>query len=186
MPGDLLPHLLALLEEGREGACVILSGGIGAGKTRAAERLAFDLEARGFTVAGVLSRRILRDQKTVGYTIRDLSTGKEHPFARLEPPGVAVGKFFVDEAGLAAARDAIARGAKTAEAVFVDEVGRLELNGGGLAPAVRMVLESTALSVLLVRSEFVDPVVKAFSIRRATVIPVEEEARPIEHRGELG
>ena len=163
MLGDLLPIFLACLESG---ACLILSGEIGAGKTSVASRLAVELDGRGITVGGVLSPRILDEGVTIGYTINDLMFDEERPFASLDPPGIPVGKFFIAERGLAFARRAIERAASSVRTVFIDEVGMLELAGNGLTPAVRPLLQSQVLPILLVRSSFVDAVVHAFSITR--------------------
>lgn len=180
MPSDLLPRLLVHLEEKRRESCVILSGGIGAGKTRTGERLAAALAARGFTVGGILSPRVVRRGKTIGYTVRDLASGVKQPFASLDPPGETVGKYFVSQSGLAFARSSIQQAARSAQVVFVDEVGRLELSGRGYAPALRALLRSHALPVLLVRCSFVDAVVKTFSIAHHEILPVEPDA-PVSH-----
>ena len=163
MPGDLLPVFLACLESD---TCLILSGEIGAGKTSVASHLAAKFDEQGTAVGGVLSPRITKDGATIGYTIRDLMTDEERPFASLDPPGVPVGKFFIAEQGLAFARCAIEQATASTQTVFVDEVGMLELAGNGLAPAVKALLQSQVLPVLLVRSSFVEAVVHAFSITR--------------------
>jgi nucleoside-triphosphatase THEP1 len=144
---------------------IILSGGIGSGKTRTAEVLAQELAARGVAIGGVLAPRILSAGETVGYRIRDVLTGEERPFASLEPSGIRVSRFFVSEQGLAFALAAIEHGEEQAQVVFVDEVGRWELAGGGLAPAIQGLLHSKALSVLLVRSELVEAVARTFPIQ---------------------
>ena len=172
MPSDLLPFLLAHL--GKE-SCLILSGKIGAGKTHAAEYLVTALKESGFVVGGVLSPRVVQDGETVGYTVRDLATDDERPFAALTPPGMRVGKFFIAEEGITFACGAIERAAEHAQVVFVDEVGRLELAGGGLAPAVRVLLRSAACPILLVRSVFVDAVVRTFAIAPAEELAVQQE-----------
>jgi len=166
--------------------CIIIHGGIGVGKTRLAEQLAAALIERGIKTGGILSPRILDGNETIGYTIRDLSTGEEQPFVRLIPPGIPIGKFYLMEDGLAFAHAAIERATKNKQVVFVDEVGRLECDGKGHAPAARTLLRSQALPVLLVRSSFVERVVETFGIARYQLLPVEsgcpnrssEEGRP--------
>ncbi len=154
---------------------VLITGEIGAGKTRTAELIAAELVKRRIPVGGVLSPRIMRGDETVGYTVRDLSTGEERPFAGREPPGVPVGRFFVSEGGLEFARGAITRAARNARVVIIDEVGRLELAGTGLADAVRIALAGHALPVLLVRTDFLAAVREAFSLSRIIAIEVKEE-----------
>ena len=168
----LLSRVLTLLAEGAGRAGLILSGGIGSGKTRTAEALAAALSRRGVSVGGVLCPRILEKGETVGYRARDLATGEERPFACLEPPGVPIGRFFVPESTLAFARTAAER-AVAARVAIVDEVGRWELAGGGLAPVVRTLLASPAFPVLLVRDALVGEVADAFPNRHFTVLSVE-------------
>jgi len=125
-----------------------------------------ELDEQRVAVGGILSPRIIEAGDTIGYTIRDLMTDEERPFASLDPPGVSVGKFFIAEQGLAFARCAIEQATTSTHTVFVDEVGMLELAGNGLAPALRALLQSQILPVLLVRPSFVEAVVSTFSITR--------------------
>ena len=154
---------------------VIITGKVGAGKTRRAERIAAGLKKEGIKVGGVISPRVLEGGETIGYTIRDLETGQTRPFAKLTPPGVPVGRFFVSEEGLAFAHAAILRAIKSAQVVFIDEVGRLELEGKGLADAVRKALSGRALPVILIRTEFSERVRKAFGISLFDEIKAEKE-----------
>ncbi len=172
--------------QGENHTCIIIHGEIGVGKTRLAEQLAAALIERRIKTGGVLSPRIFDGDETIGYTIHDLSTGEEEPFVRLTPPGIPIGKFYLTEDGLALARAAIEHATRAMQVVFVDEVGRLECDGKGHAPAVRTLLRSQALPVLLVRSAFVERVVETFGIARYELFSVEsghpdfspEEGRP--------
>lgn len=166
MSRDLLPRLLVYLRHRKERSCIIISGEVGAGKTLVAKQLAAALKRLNIAVGGILSPRIVQDGATVGYTVCDLMSGEEQPFAGLSTPGIVVGRFFIDRKALDLACRAIEDGARNAQVVFVDEVGRLELQGAGLALAVHTLLNSSALPVLLVRDSFVPTVVKTFSINQ--------------------
>ena len=165
--------MLARLEADAPRGVILLSGGIGSGKTRTAEVLVQELQARGVAIGGVLAPRALSAGVTIGYRIRDLGTGEERPFAKDRPPGIQVGRFFVDEQGLRFALAAIERGARDAQVVLVDEVGRWELSGGGLAPVLRGLLRSEALPILLARSELASAVVEAFALSGVEFVEVE-------------
>jgi len=143
---------------------ILLVGRIGAGKTAAGLRLAALLRQAGIPSGGILAPRVLRGEETVGYTLLDLATGTAYPFAGIEPSDVAVGRFFVSNGELERAGRAIRSGAKERAVVFVDEVGRLELGGGGHATALRELLCSSSVPILLVRDAFVDDVVRAFDL----------------------
>ncbi|MEW5826930.1 MAG: nucleoside-triphosphatase [Candidatus Bipolaricaulota bacterium] len=160
----------------RPGRAVILAGEIGAGKTAAALRLVQQLRANGTPVGGVLAPRLLDRGQTTGYNALDLMSGEDVPFARTSPPGIPVGRFFVRESGLEFARRALQGALDKAEVVVVDEIGRWELDGGGHAATLRRVLQSTAVAVLLVRTELVDRVVHSFSIDGADIIQTPDPA----------
>jgi nucleoside-triphosphatase THEP1 len=64
---------------------LLLTGPIGSGKTQAANLLARILWEKGFSVAGVLSPRILRAGETVGYVVQDIRSGKTLPLCAISP-----------------------------------------------------------------------------------------------------
>ena len=68
-----------------EKPALLLTGPIGSGKTRAANLLARILLEKGFSVAGVLSPRILRAGETVGYVVQDIRTEKTLPLCAISP-----------------------------------------------------------------------------------------------------
>ncbi|MBE0635300.1 pyridoxamine 5'-phosphate oxidase family protein [Candidatus Bipolaricaulota bacterium] len=142
----------------------MLVGGIGAGKTAAGLRLLSLLRSYGIQVGGILAPRILKGEETVGYSIIDLSNNTTHPFAGLEPDDVQIGKFYLSQAGLDLAQRTIIHAADELPVVFVDEVGRLEVQGVGHAPAILQLLESTSVPVLLVRDTLVEQAIRVFEI----------------------
>ena len=143
---------------------VLLVGGIGSGKTSTGLRLLSLLRQSGIPVGGFLAPRVMEGNETVGYSLIDLATNATHPFASLEPSDVPTGRFFVSEQGLATADYTVTKALDETSVVVIDEVGRLELGGGGHAPAVRRLLASVAVPILLVREELVNEVVRTFGI----------------------
>lgn len=155
---------------------VIVAGGVGAGKTAAGLRLAQRLRDAGAAVGGILAPRLVEHGETVGYNVLDVSTGEDVAFARADPPGQAVGRFFVRPGGLAFAERALRHGIERADVVFVDEVGRWELGGGGHAASLADLLQSRALPVLFVRTELAQAVVDRFALQAAKVLRLAESA----------
>ena len=152
--------------------CVIIQGEIGAGKTRFAERLVIALRQRKFTVGGIISPRILDSDETIGYRVRDITTGEEQLLATVAPPGIRVGKFYLLQDALTFARTAIEQALSTANIGFIDEVGRLELAEKGHAPALRVLLQSDAIPVLFIRTKFIGGIVDKFNIADYAAFPV--------------
>jgi len=152
------------IESQRRRQPILLVGGIGSGKTAAGLRLLSLLRSYGIRAGGFLSPRLLKGEETIGYSIVDLSTNATHPFASLEPSEVQIGKFYLSQAGLDLADRAVRNAVDESSVIFIDEVGRLELKGGGHADAVRHVLKSSTVPVLLVRDTLVEQVVRTFEI----------------------
>lgn len=66
-------------------SALFLAGPIGSGKTKTASLLAKILSEKGFSVAGIVSPRILKDGKTLGYVVRDIYTGRTLPLCAVSP-----------------------------------------------------------------------------------------------------
>ncbi len=143
---------------------ILLVGGIGSGKTATGLRLLSLLRSYGIGVGGILAPRLLKDEETIGYSIIDLATNATHPFAGLEPSDIQIGKFYLSQAGLDLANRTIVKALNESPVVFIDEIGRLELEGGGHSHAVRRLLQSGSVPVLLVRDTLVEQVVHTFEI----------------------
>ncbi|MBC7222458.1 DUF2478 domain-containing protein [Candidatus Bipolaricaulota bacterium] len=143
-------------KEGKRG--LILTGPIGSGKTRSALALAQALSEKGIPLGGVLSPRVMVAGKTVGYLVRDLRSGKELLLCSQDPPGIRFRRYFFRPEALAFANEVLIKAAKEAEVVVVDEVGPLELSGGGFAPGLKACFASSAFLVLTVRPALVPEV----------------------------
>jgi nucleoside-triphosphatase THEP1 len=140
----------------------VLTGPVHSGKTTFLASAAQGWRSEGVAVGGFLSVARPFGGPTEGYDLLDLSEGAGVPFiGRAGKPGwPVVGAWALDPAGLARAGAILERDA-AADVVVVDEVGPLELGGGGLWPfladalarGVRClcVVRDTALGVLLDR-----------------------------------
>jgi nucleoside-triphosphatase THEP1 len=131
---------------------IIVSGGIGSGKTTSLiEARRWALESNLGT-AGVISPRNFDGDRLIGYDALDCSTGDVFPLARkreysgsgdwMEFNGL--GYLFSAE-GFRRANEVLFDAKQTGSPVImVDEIGRLELDGGGLMPGLEAVLASEA------------------------------------------
>lgn len=164
MSGDLLAERLVDLVD-RPAAVVVVTGGIGCGKSTACRRAARRLRERGIPTGGIIAEGGLESGETSGYDVVDLATGTRRALARTHPPGIPVGRFFMDPAGLEFARACLRQAARTARIAFVDEIGPWELRGGGLAESVRALLAERMILVLVVREELVAAARSTFGIR---------------------
>lgn len=109
-------------------------------------------------MAGIASPRVLAGGETVGYRVRDLVTGEERPLCSLAPPGIPFRRFFFSPDGLAFGNAALERAARETKVIVVDEVGPLELAGGGFSSGMRAALRSGAFLILTMRPSLVNKV----------------------------
>lgn len=154
----------------------IVSGAVGQGKTT---RLAALYAAAGG--GGIITPRLVADGMTVGYRVRRLADGVEHPFAAVlgsEPAGWdggdRFGRFSFSAAGLAFAHEALAAAlAAGADPLFLDEAGPWELAGGGFAPQLAAFAAAGGNLVVAVRPACVEAVVAMFFAARRDEVRVE-------------
>ena len=159
---------------------VIITGGVKAGKTSFLRKVSEELNKSGKLVCGFISPRILDGNTTVGYSIQNVETGEILPFlnekkAELIDTSKSIGKYFIDSDTEQKAKqilsDALLKGA---DIIIIDEVGRLELRGGGWCEELQELLQSNkATLVLSVRDSFVQPVIEYFKIDNVEVCEVE-------------
>lgn len=127
--------LASLLDAAEPPALHLVVGPSGAGKTAFLAALADAARARGLSVAGVLSPGAHEGGVRTSFDVVDLSTGRRLPLSRRDGPAPwprLAGPFHFSPEGVALGRDALAA-AGAADLVIVDEVGPLELSGGGWA-----------------------------------------------------
>lgn len=144
----------------------IISGAKGAAKTRRLLEL-YGADRRG---DGFVSEEVTEDGRTTGYSIRRLRDGRTVPFmvpAENPPAGwmesFGHGHWSFSVQGMSLAEevvaDAIAAGTGP---VYIDEIGKLELRGGGFAGLLRQLLDAGIELVIAVRAVNVEAVVRTF------------------------
>jgi len=164
MVNHLLRIILAHLDRG-DNFPILVTGNVGSGKTRACSQIIAGVKAEGYEIGGILSPRLMESGATVGYDVIDLKSGERREFLRTQPPGKRrIGRFYLRSGGMDFAGAAISRGVDEADIVFIDEVGRMELKGLGLADSVEKVLSSRLQGVYLVRKAFIKSFRESFSV----------------------
>lgn len=150
---------------------LILTGPVHSGKTTLLELAAEQLGNQGLSAEGFLSLSIWENERVIGYDLLHLKTGERFPFIRRsgEQHWERIGPFFFVPETLDSARDIILHGAG-ADLLIVDEVGPLELLGKGLWPALKQIISTRSLNILLVvRSQLLDAVIKAAALDREDI-----------------
>lgn len=170
-PADALS---ALLEAAEPPPLYLVAGASGVGKSAFLAALAARLRGRGVSVGGIVSPGLWDGATRAGFDLEDLADGRREPLSRRDGPAhwpALTGPFRFSPAGVAFGRAALARTGDT-DVLIVDEVGPLELSGGGWAAEIESSLARRAKPLVwAVRESLVEAVQARWSVPAAAVWP---------------
>ncbi len=155
---------------------LVLTGPVHGGKTTFIERSLARWASRGLAPGGFLSVAVAGSSGAAGYDLLELKTGRRQPYLRLQgdPGAERIGPYFFVPSTLELARSLI-READPRDLLVVDEVGPLELRGGGLWTVLREALSRPGLRCLLVaREEILEDVIAALRPHGPFVLDVRD------------
>jgi nucleoside-triphosphatase THEP1 len=167
---------------------ILLSGPVQAGKTTLCGRLVERARGRGWQAGGVLTPALMEAGEKAGIQAVELGSGETRLLARVDRDlgGVRVGPYSFDDRVLdwvvcCCARDLTAVGAKgpAPQIVFVDEIGKLELNrGGGLAPLIPLLVRPLPRpTVVIVRDFLLDALLARLPEQEPRVVMMDPACR---------
>jgi len=137
----------------------IISGTIGSGKTTHLIEILQLLKDSGSKLSGIIAHGLVDEDVRTGFDIEDINSGEKVPLCRLEKMNdhaEQTGQFSFSKAGIEFGKKALE---KECDLLVIDEIGPLELSGGGWAD--QMHTSSTPL-LLVVREELVPKVESLF------------------------
>jgi len=111
----------------------------------------------------------IKDEK--GYLLENIETGERRRYLSKEPEFPEIFKhWYIDSAVF----DWVYSSLIDIESgeVFLDEVGMLELSGGGFAAIIKTLRDRDINLVIAVRDSFVESVIACFSLGNAKVVSV--------------
>ncbi|HNW43793.1 MAG TPA: nucleoside-triphosphatase [Elusimicrobiales bacterium] len=161
----------ALLDAPERPALFLITGVQGSGKSQLVAGLAEGLRRAGKKPGGICAEGFWENGARAGFDLINLASGARAPLCRRGKGGkVRAGAFRFYEEGLAAGAQALSTaGLAGADAVFVDEVGFLELEGGGWAGPLKELCHSRRPLILAVRDSLADKVPEHFGLDRPVI-----------------
>jgi len=148
---------------------IIITGSVNSGKSQLLEKLADQERKNGALVSGIIAQAVFERGFKAGFDVLNVSTGKIRLLARISKTQdelFCAGKYSFSEAGFIFAKQAILDFHKGG-AVFLDEIGPLELEGRGYADCLRTLLGSDiARLYLAVRNSCLPAVVEDYLDKR--------------------
>jgi nucleoside-triphosphatase THEP1 len=167
---------------------ILLSGSVRAGKTTLCRRLVERARELGWQAGGVLTPAVMEAGDKVGIEAVELGSDERRTLARIDRDlgGVRVGPYSFDDrvldwvAGCCARDLAVGRGSLAmTDVVFVDEIGKLELNrGGGLASLLPLLARPLPWpTVVIVRDSLLDALLGRLPEQEPQVVMVDPVCR---------
>ena len=135
----------------------IITGGHGSGKSELVIKLAGILRAAGKKPGGICAAGLWENGIRAGFDLIDLASNRRVPLCRSGVSGAAVtaGKFGFYAEGLSAGASALSPEILSGtDMVFIDEIGFLELDGGGWASALNRLLQDAKHPLILVSRDY--------------------------------
>jgi nucleoside-triphosphatase THEP1/energy-coupling factor transporter transmembrane protein EcfT len=160
----------------RDVRTVVVTGPSGSGKTPTLLALAAAVRASGRPVAGFVQPAVIADGVKTGFRIRDVASGETRDLAtKVDHGGGAFGTSFdFAEEGFELGRRAL-EGIHPSSVVLVDELGPVELRGGGHWPGVETALRSGRVGALVVavRPTLVPALIEVLDAEDVVIIDLE-------------
>lgn len=166
-------------EDQKRPVVVIITGKLHEGKTTFAEKVAGRLKEKGFNPGGFLAIAVNEEGKRSGFILKDLSTGMEEELCSNKPDNnrINYGAFYFNRETIARGEKIVSPGELSAShAVFIDEIGPLELKGQGWSKAIDALCQSAGIpQVWIVREAILPEVLKKWNVGTAFIYKVSED-----------
>jgi nucleoside-triphosphatase THEP1 len=168
------------LKEPSYASVFIISGKVSEGKTRFITDLNRRLRDRQIATGGFYARRVMQDGQTLGYDLVRVDTGEAYNFLAVKRKETAnhIGKYEINTDTLEIGKRTLAaENIQGKDVVFLDEIGRLELNGDGWSKSLEKLLAVTSLClVITVRKDYLDQVLRKYNLHHAMIFHVSSES----------
>lgn len=180
-PGAVIRNLVQLAENRFKELqinrnIIILTGNYAQGKTTRLQEIIHLLKKKKLNLEGFFAPRLMEEEQTIGYDLTDVNTGETLPFLR-ENKGINpidIGKFAVEEETIQFFSKKINRDYQQKTILFIDEVGRWEIQEKGWFDTLQQIQSQTHLiQIWVVRRDFVPSVVEKFSLKNPLIIDIE-------------
>jgi len=155
---------------------IIITGKQGAGKTTMCQKLAAQMHEDGSIIGGFIAPGTWKNGLRHSFDILDLQTFKTYAFASREAHNKwkKIHSFYFNKQSITKGEELLREHSLTSDWVFIDEVGKFEIQGKVWGPILRELLDQDIDMVLCIRDTFVDEVVAHFEIKNPLILPTKK------------
>ncbi len=158
----------------------ILTGGINQGKTSLTRQVIERLQKEGLTVRGFVSLGNTNDSNRNAYKVKDIQSGEEEQLCSSEPDKTKlhVGRYYFDKKGIEKGCSIITDSiTKPIDLLVIDELGPMEMNDRGWAPAIENAIEANCCAQFwIIRKRLVKPFMRKWNVGDITLFDLEEDS----------
>jgi nucleoside-triphosphatase THEP1 len=157
----------------------VISGKINEGKTTLTQKVVTVLKERGIHVHGLLSVANGNKEDGKSYYVEDIDTNARELLCSENPAtgNIKVGRFHFSATGVLYGRKILEQAVhKPNQLIVIDEIGPLEINDNGWAPAIHNILNHTNTAHLwTVREKLVKLIIRKWNIGDVYIFNLDED-----------
>lgn len=156
---------------------VIVTGDKSVGKSTTLVKIASLLKEKGKTVGGVISPRIWKNNERYGYKLVNPQDGSSELLAAVEKIDGNIVRhcsFFFNKDVFDKGNSMIQNGINS-DLLIVDEIGNLEIAGGGWAVSMPEVAGCNVRAVLSIREDVIDKAIEKWRLNPVAVYKITAE-----------
>lgn len=155
----------------------IITGGVHEGKTTFARQLAMQLSSDGLKVDGFVCPGTFESDVRDSFSIMFLSSNQKLKFAINQPMEnwMNFKRFYFNPEAINKGNSVLINAANDeSTAVFVDEIGKWEIEDGGWSEGVLALLQKqNSVKILVIRKEFVKAVSEKFKLKQSIIYDIQ-------------
>jgi nucleoside-triphosphatase len=150
----------------------ILSGGKGSGKTTKCIEIAHQLKATGYRIGGFLAPGTFEEGSRNKIQLQNLQTNEVIEFAQREAREnwQLIQSFYFNPKAILVGEEWLKTHQQNSDFLFIDEIGRFDVNGKIWGPVLLELLYSATPLILTIRDIFVEEVIRHFKIKQYELV----------------
>ncbi len=157
----------------------ILTGRINQGKTTLTRQIVSKLKEEGISVKGFITLGNTNDNRRNAYSIKNIETGEQTPLCSTHPDRQKpnYGRYYFEEEGIQKGCNLIEQSMSVStDLIIIDELGPMEINDRGWAPAIEKVVENDVCPQFwVVREKLAKPMMRKWNVGNIILFDMEQD-----------
>ncbi|MFW5725095.1 MAG: nucleoside-triphosphatase [Bacteroidota bacterium] len=158
---------------------IIVTGGINRGKTTFTTKITDILKSEGIRVSGFVTLGNTNDNHRNSYSIKEINTGTGAELCTIIPQQgqLQYGRFYFNKNTIKMGCEILSNSVKhTPDLIVIDEIGPLEINGKGWAPAIEELVSTSGITQLwVVRERLVKPIMRKWNVGNILLLNINDD-----------